>query len=819
MSDRYEPQEIEKKWQLKWDEAGVDLPSEDPSDSRESYYCLEMFPYPSGNLHMGHVRNYCLGDVIARYKRMHGFNVLHPIGWDAFGLPAENAAIKHKRPPAEWTYHNIDQMRVQLKRLGLSYDWSREFATCQPEYYRWEQWMFIRLVEKGLAYRKEAEVNWCQPCHTVLANEQVVEGACWRCDTPVERKNLAQWFIRITDYAEELLNGLDKLPGWPEKVIGMQRNWIGRSTGAEVTFGIEGSDDVLDIFTTRLDTLMGVTYMAVAAGHPLAKMAAESNSELAKFLEECSHISTKEADVALMEKKGMDTGFKALHPITGETVPIWVANFVLMSYGTGAVMSVPAHDERDHEFARKYGLEIKQVITNEAGDASVDTEAFVDAGVLVNSAQFDGLTSNDAKAAITEFLTSARKGEERVQYRLRDWLVSRQRYWGAPIPIIYCDGCGIMTVPEDQLPVVLPEHLQPTGGASPLTECDEFVHVDCPKCGRAARRETDTFDTFMESSWYMNRYTSPQSESMVDAAAMKQWAPVDQYVGGVEHAVLHLLYARFYHKLMRDAGLFTSEEGGDEPFKNLLTQGMVLKDGAKMSKSKGNTVDPEAIIEKYGADTARLFTLFAAPPEKDLEWSDAGVDGASRFLKRVWRLMESADIKPAGEDDAAEIKALRLTIHSTIGRVTHAFEHGFAFNVAIAALMEMTNALSAFEPKGEKGVAAVREGLEALAAMLAPFVPHFACELGERIGMEKMAIVAEWPAVDQSALVQDEITLAVQIQGKRRGEVTVAKDADQDAVMEAARGNASVAKWLDGMQIVKVIFVPGRLLNIVVKPA
>ncbi|NOR72454.1 MAG: leucine--tRNA ligase [Mariprofundaceae bacterium] len=820
MSDRYEPQKIEKKWQAKWDEAGVDLPSEDPSDARKSYYCLEMFPYPSGNLHMGHVRNYCLGDVIARYKRMNGFNVLHPIGWDAFGLPAENAAIKHKRPPAEWTYHNIDQMRGQLKQLGLSYDWSREFATCQPEYYRWEQWMFIKLVEKGLAYRKEAEVNWCQPCHTVLANEQVVEGACWRCDTPVERKNLAQWFIRITDYAEELLNDLDKLSGWPEKVIGMQRNWIGRSTGTEVSFGVEGSEEVLDIFTTRPDTLMGVTYMAVAAGHPLAKRAAKSNSELAKFLEECSHISTKEADVALMEKKGMDTGFKALHPITGETVPIWVANFVLMSYGTGAVMSVPAHDERDHEFAHKYGIAIKQVIKPVDSEWNIQAAAFIEAGVLINSAQFDGLGSIDAKVAITEFLTSAGKGEERVQYRLRDWLVSRQRYWGAPIPAIHCDGCGIVMVPEDQLPVVLPEHLQPTGGASPLTECEEFVHVDCPKCGKAARRETDTFDTFMESSWYMNRYTSPHSDdAMVDAAAMKQWAPVDQYVGGVEHAVLHLLYARFYHKLMRDAGLFTSEEGGDEPFRNLLTQGMVLKDGAKMSKSKGNTVDPNSIIEKYGADTARLFTLFAAPPEKDLEWSDAGVDGASRFLKRVWRLMESADIKPAGEDDAAAVKALRLTIHTTIGRVTHAFEQGYAFNVAIAALMEMTNALSAFEPKGEKGVAVVREGLEALAAMLVPFVPHFACELGERMGMEKMAVVADWPAVDESALVQDEITLAVQIQGKRRGEITVPKDADQDAVMAAAESDASIAKWLDGMQIVKVIFVPGRLLNIVVKPA
>lgn len=823
MSDRYEAQEIEKKWQVKWDEAGIDLASEDAADTRDTYYCLEMFPYPSGNLHMGHVRNYCLGDAVARYKRMCGFNVLHPIGWDAFGLPAENAAIKHKRPPAEWTYHNIDQMRVQLKRLGLSYDWSREIATCKPDYYRWEQWLFTKLVDKELAYRKEAEVNWCEPCHTVLANEQVVEGACWRCDTLVERRNLAQWFIKITDYAEELLNDLDKLTDWPEKVVGMQRNWIGRSTGAEVTFGVEANgeqtEEILDIFTTRPDTLMGVTYMAVAAGHPLAKRAAASNPELAKFLEECSHVSTKEADVALMEKRGMDTGFKAVHPITGETVPVWVANFVLMSYGTGAVMSVPAHDERDHEFAKKYDLNIKQVIAPVDGEWDVQEAAFVEAGVLVNSGQFDGLASNDAKAAITQSLADAGKGEERVQFRLRDWLVSRQRYWGAPIPIIHCDDCGTVTVPEDQLPVVLPEELQPTGGASPLTEHEAFVNVDCPKCGKAAKRETDTFDTFMESSWYMNRYTSPHSDSaMVDATAMKQWAPVDQYIGGVEHAVLHLLYARFYHKLMRDAGLFTSEEGGDEPFKSLLTQGMVLKDGTKMSKSKGNTVDPNAIIEKYGADTARLFTLFAAPPEKDLEWSDAGVEGANRFLKRVWKLLEKSGKSFPGQASPEATKKLRFEIHNTIARVTHAFDHGFAFNVAIAALMELSNSLSTFDAHDDEGMAAFNEGMQALAKMLAPFVPHFACEVAEHLGMSDIAVVSQWPAIDESALVQDEITLAVQVQGKRRGEITVPKDADQDVALAAAKADEAIAKWLDGMQIVKVILVPGRLLNIVVKP-
>ena len=819
MSERYEAEQIEAKWQQKWIEAGVDNTSDD--DERESYYCLVMFPYPSGNLHMGHVRNYCLGDAVARYKRMNGFNVLHPIGWDAFGLPAENAAIKHNRPPAEWTYANIDQMRTQLKRLGLSYDWSREIATCRPEYYRWEQWLFTRLMEKGLAYQADAEVNWCDPCHTVLANEQVVDGVCWRCDTPVIKKNLKQWFIRITDYAEELLADLDKLSGWPEKVVGMQRNWIGKSSGAEVSFRLEGSDESLDIFTTRPDTLMGVTYMAVAAAHPLAQKAAESNVDLAAFIDECSRISTKEADIETMEKRGMPTGFNAVHPITGASVPVWVANFVLMGYGTGAVMSVPGHDERDFAFAKKYDLPVKQVIQPVDGEWDIQAAAFTEAGQLINSDQFDGSDSVAAKQAITQWLSEHGKGCERVQYRLRDWLVSRQRYWGAPIPVIHCADCGAVPVPDDQLPVELPTHLQPTGGASPLVDCEAFKYADCPQCGKAAERELDTFDTFMESSWYMNRYTSPRSETaMVDGAAMQRWAPVDQYIGGVEHAVLHLLYARFYHKLMRDAGLFTSEQGGDEPFKNLLTQGMVLKDGTKMSKSKGNTVDPKAIIERFGADTARLFTLFAAPPEKELEWNDAGVEGGYRFLKRVWRLLEKLEERPDGDgDDEAAVKALRFTIHSTIQRVTHAFEHGFAFNVAIAALMELSNALQAFNPKGESGRVAYREGIEVLARMLAPFVPHFACEIGEAIGMDEMAIVSQWPEVDASALEKNEITLAVQVQGKRRGEITIAKDAGQDEAMAAARANESIAKWLDNMQVVKVILVPGRLLNIVVKPA
>jgi len=819
VSEYYEAQSIETKWQQQWAAAGIDAASDDPADARPSYYCLVMFPYPSGNLHMGHVRNYCLGDAVARYKRMNGFNVLHPIGWDAFGLPAENAAIKHHRPPAEWTYANIDQMREQLKRLGLSYDWSREIATCRPEYYRWEQWMFTRLMEKGLAYQAEAEVNWCDPCHTVLANEQVVDGVCWRCDTAVVRKNLKQWFIRITDYADELLADLEKLTGWPEKVVGMQRNWIGKSTGAEVSFGLEGSDATLDIFTTRPDTLMGVTYMAVAAGHPLAQKAAESNAELTAFLKECSKMSTKEADVETMEKKGMPLGIHAIHPISGEKIPVWVANFVLMGYGTGAVMSVPAHDARDYAFARKYDLPIKQVIQPEGESWDIGTAAFTEAGVLIHSGEFDGLASDAAKTAITSWLAGHERGSERVQYRLRDWLVSRQRYWGAPIPVIHCNDCGAVPVPDDQLPVELPTDLQPTGGASPLTECEAFKHTACPKCGKPAVRELDTFDTFMESSWYMNRYTSPRNaEAMVDGSAMQRWAPVDQYIGGVEHAVLHLLYARFYHKVMRDAGLFTSEQGGDEPFKNLLTQGMVLKDGTKMSKSKGNTVDPKAIIEKFGADTARLFTLFAAPPEKELEWNDAGVEGAYRFLKRVWRLLGKDAAEDSGQQ-AGDAKALRRAIHTTIQRVTHAFEHGFAFNVAIAALMELSNSLQAFVIGDEQGEQAYKEGLEALVVMLAPLVPHFSCEAGERLGMQQMAVVQAWPQVDESALASDEVTLAVQVQGKRRGEITIAKTAGEDEAMTAARADAGIAKWLDGMQVVKIILVPGRLLNIVVKPA
>ncbi|MDX8384651.1 MAG: leucine--tRNA ligase [Ghiorsea sp.] len=818
--EQYLAQHIETKWQEHWTASGIDIANEDAADTRPTYYCLEMFPYPSGNLHMGHVRNYCLGDAVARYKRMQGFNVLHPIGWDAFGLPAENAAIKHGKPPAEWTYANIGQMREQLKRLGLSYDWSREMATCQPEYYRWEQWMFTKLMEKGLAYRKEAEVNWCDPCHTVLANEQVEDGVCWRCETPVKRKNLAQWFIKITDYAEELLDDLNQLSGWPDKVVGMQRNWIGKSSGAEVSFKVEGSDATLDVFTTRPDTLMGVTYMAVAAAHPLAVQAAEGNAELATFLEACGKISTKEADVETMEKKGMALGIHAIHPVSGALVPVWVANFVLMSYGTGAVMSVPAHDERDYAFAKKYGLPIQQVIQPKNGEWDIEEAAFTDAGVLINSGEFDGLASGKAKKSITHWLNANDQGEERVQYRLRDWLVSRQRYWGAPIPVVHCDDCGTVAVPDDQLPVILPEHLQPTGGASPLAECEAFVNTTCPTCGKAAKRETDTFDTFMESSWYMNRYTSTHCDTaMLDGKAMGKWAAVDQYIGGVEHAVLHLLYARFYHKLMRDVGLFDGEQVGSEPFKNLLTQGMVLLDGTKMSKSKGNTIDPADIIQKYGADTARLFTLFAAPPERDLEWKDEGVEGASRFLIRVWRLLDKVGKTYQGTANAKATKTLKRTIHTHIQRVTHAFEHGFAFNVAIAAMMELSNALGAFDACDDEGKAVFDEGMAALVTMLSPLVPHFACECGEKLGFKTVAVMTAWPEVDEAALVQDEINLVVQIQGKKRGEIVVSPDVSQDDAFKAVQADENINKWLENMQVVKVILVKGRLLNIVVKPA
>ncbi len=815
MEQQYNPQKIERDVQAQWEEEKVFEVIED--DTKESFYCLAMFPYPSGRLHMGHVRNYGIGDVISRYQRMQGKNVLQPMGWDAFGLPAENAAMKNNVAPAKWTYENIDYMRDQLKRLGFGYDWSRELATCTPEYYRWEQWFFTRLFKKGMVYRKTAMVNWDPVDNTVLANEQVIDGKGWRSGATVERRKIPQWFLKITDYADQLVDDLDQLDGWPEQVRVMQANWIGRSRGVELDFLVEGKDEPLTVFTTRPDTLMGVTYVAVAPEHPLAKEAAESNEELAAFIAECSKISTAEADMAVLEKKGMPTGFSALHPITGEIVPVWTANFVLMGYGSGAVMCVPAHDQRDYEFALAYGLPIVQVISATDGtDKSVTENAFTDKGVLINSGPFTGLSSEEAFDAIAEALEKEGRGKVTINFRLRDWGVSRQRYWGCPIPIINCPECGAVPVPEDQLPVTLPEDVDFDGVGSPIKKMPSFYETTCPDCGGKAERETDTFDTFFESSWYYARFTSVSNDSaMVDKRA-KHWLPVDQYVGGIEHAVLHLLYARFFHKMMRDEGLVD----GDEPFKNLLTQGMVLKDGTKMSKSKGNTVDPQALIAQYGADTVRLFIMFAAPPEQSLEWSDSGVEGASRFLKRLWRLvqehLEGGDsvTMNMGELDGRQ-KELRLKTHQTIERVTDSIGKRHTFNVGIAACMELLNDVSKFNDSGEQGRAVVREALNAMVLMLSPIVPHICARLWSELGHQGMVIDAAWPIVDETALVQETIELVIQVNGKLRGKIHVMAEASKDDVETQALAEENVVRFIEGKTVRKVIVVPGRLVNIV----
>jgi len=815
MNEEYQAREIEEKVQGIWDQESTFRAVEDPT--KEKFYCLAMFPYPSGRLHMGHVRNYSIGDVISRFQRMQGKNVLQPMGWDAFGLPAENAAMKNKVAPAKWTYENIDYMREQLKRLGFAYDWERELATCKADYYRWEQWLFTRLFKKGMAYKKTAGVNWCPHDQTVLANEQVIEGKCWRCDTEVERREIAQWFMKITDYADQLLDDIDKLDGWPEQVRTMQRNWIGRSYGVELQFDVEG-ESPLTVYTTRADTLMGVTYVAVAAEHPLAKKAAESNAELGAFIETCKTTSVAEADMATMEKKGMATGFMATHPITGEQVPIWVANFVLIDYGSGAVMSVPAHDSRDYAFAKAYELPIKQVIFPADGsDASVDEDAYVEKGVLKNSAEFDGLSSDQAVDAIAEKLASMDKGEKQTNYRLRDWGVSRQRYWGTPIPIIHCDKCGTVPVPEDQLPVVLPEDIEyGEDVGSPIKKMPEFYETTCPECGGKAERETDTFDTFFESSWYYARYACPDAEAMLDERA-KYWTPVDQYIGGIEHAVLHLLYARFFHKLMRDEGLLDS----DEPFSNLLTQGMVLKDGSKMSKSKGNTVDPQQLIEKYGADTVRLFILFAAPPDQSLEWNDEGVDGAARFLKRLWKLVAAYLDKQTEVValDAARLNAdqknMRRKLHETIAKVSDDIGRRHTFNTAIAAVMELINELSKFDDDSEQGHAVMREAVEAIVVMLSPMVPHITQQLWNELGHDELLADKAWVACDEDALVRDEIDLVVQVNGKLRSKISVAANADNDAIEAAAMADDKIITNIEGKTVRKVIVVPGRLVNIV----
>ena len=815
MDEKYYPQQTEAEVQARWQQTNAFRTVEDPD--REHFYSLCMFPYPSGRLHMGHVRNYTIGDVISRYQRMQGKNVLQPIGWDAFGLPAENAAMKHGVAPAKWTRENIEYMREEFKRLGFAYDWERELATCDPDYYRWEQWLFTRLLEKGLVYKRTAPVNWCPHDETVLANEQVIDGCCWRCDTQVERREIPQWFMKITDYADELLESLDQLDGWPEAVRTMQRNWIGRSQGVQMDFTVNDSTDVLTVYTTRPDTLMGVTYVAVAAEHPLALKAAENNPELAEFIEECRGTETAEAAIETMEKKGMATGMTVSHPISGESVPVYVANFVLMGYGTGAVMAVPAHDQRDFEFAGKYGIAIKPVVYPEDGELAMPLEsAYTDYGVLRNSGQFDGLSSQQAFDAIADWLVEQGRGERQVNYRLRDWGISRQRYWGCPIPVIYCDDCGTVPVPDADLPVVLPEDVALDGAGSPLLHHPDFQQVDCPACGKAARRETDTFDTFFESSWYYARFTCPdQDKAMLDERA-DHWLPVDQYVGGIEHAILHLLYARFFHKLMRDEGLVHS----DEPFARLMTQGMVLKDGSKMSKSKGNTVDPQALIEQYGADTVRLFIMFASPPQMSLEWSDDGVEGASRFLRRLWRLVSShvnaglpgaVDVKDASE--AGQV--LRRQIHQTISKVSDDIERRMQMNTAIASVMELMNAVSRFDPASEADRSVVHEALNTACLLLSPVVPHITAELWQALGNEDEILNAPWPAVDESALVEDETQYIVQVNGKLRDRIMVPASADKDEIEKRAMASDGVRRNIDGKTVRKVIVVPDRLVNIV----
>lgn len=821
LDENYPAQEVESAAQAYWKANDSFSVSEDAN--KEKFYCLSMLPYPSGHLHMGHVRNYTIGDLISRFQRMQGKNVLQPMGWDAFGLPAENAAMKNGAAPSTWTYGNIDYMRDQLQRLGYAYDWNRELATCHADYYRWEQWFFTRLFEKGLAYKKEAEVNWDPVDQTVLANEQVVDGRGWRSGALVERRKIPQWFIKITDFGDELLADLDKLGGWPEQVRTMQANWIGRSEGVELSFGVSGQSDPdlasLSVYTTRPDTLMGVSYVAVAPQHPLALHAAASNAALQTFIEEQSNVKVAEADMATMEKLGMDTGLQAIHPLTGDSVPIFVANFVLMSYGSGAVMAVPAHDQRDWEFAQKYGLPIKQVIAPASDEAcDLSAAAYTEKGRLINSGEFDGLDFSEAFTAIEAKLASQGIGKKTINFRLRDWGVSRQRYWGAPIPIIHCDDCGPVAVPDDQLPVRLPENIVIDETGSPLGKLEEFVNTSCPKCGAAAKRETDTFDTFMESSWYYARYACrDQNSAMLDERA-DYWLPVDQYIGGIEHAILHLLYARFFHKLMRNAGLVSS----DEPFAHLLTQGMVLKDGSKMSKSKGNTVDPLSLIERYGADTVRMFTMFAAPPEQSLEWSDSGVEGSYRFLKRLWRIV--ARHKPVAKADYAalslspEQKALRLKTHQTLEKVTDDYGRRHTFNTAIAATMELLNAVSKFTDSHDSAQdnLVAQEALEISVAMLAPVVPHFSHALWEYLGGEGAVIDAAWPAVDPSALVQDSLTLVVQVNGKLRSKLEVSKDASKAELEALALADDTVKKFTAEGEIRKVIVVPGKLVNIVV---
>ena len=818
MQEQYNPAQVEADAQQYWEEHQSFKVVEDPS--KEKFYCLAMFPYPSGKLHMGHVRNYTITDVIARYQRMQGKNVLHPMGWDAFGLPAENAAIKHNTAPAKWTYSNTDHMRGQLKQLGFGFDWSREVTTCKPDYYKWEQWFFTRLYEKGLVYKKMATVNWDPVDQTVLANEQVIDGRGWRSGALVERKEIPQWFIKITAYAEELLEDLDKLPNWPEQVKTMQRNWIGKSRGLEMRFDLTepvGKFDGFEIYTTRPDTLMGVTYVSLAAEHPIAKLLAETNLQLAQFIADCKVQSVAEADMATMEKRGMDTGIKALHPITGEPVAVWVANYVLMDYGSGAVMAVPAHDQRDYEFAQKYNLPIQQVIAPQNGEEiDLNEAAFVEKGLLVNSGEYDGLDFNAAFDAIASTLEAAKKGQVKVNYRLRDWGVSRQRYWGAPIPMFNLPEGGEIPVPAHKLPVLLPEDVVMNGVQSPIKADPEWRKDELD--GKTVERETDTFDTFMESSWYYARYTCPNfTEGMIDKAAADYWLPVDQYVGGIEHAILHLLYSRFFHKLMRDEGLVSC----DEPFERLLCQGMVLKDGTKMSKSKGNTVDPEELINQYGADTVRLFSMFAAPPEQSMEWSDSGVAGAYRFLQRLWKAVEGhINAGTPGQLDATNLpqaqKDLRRKTHETIAKVSDDYGRRQTFNTAIAATMELLNEVSKLADRANpQGLAVEREALETAILVLAPIVPHITQSLWHSLGHNDIPLTASWPTLDESALVRSSIEIVVQVNGKVRSKLDAPIDAPQKTLEEMALAQDNVQRFLDGITVRKVIVVPNKLVNIV----
>jgi len=821
MERDYQPQVIEPEIQQYWDSEQTFKTIEDPDQPK--FYCLCMFPYPSGKLHMGHVRNYTIGDVISRFMTMKGYNVLQPMGWDAFGMPAENAAIKNQRPPAAWTYDNIDHMRSQLKRLGFGYDWDRELATCTPDYYRWEQWLFTRMVDKGLAYRKKARVNWDPVDQTVLANEQVIDGRGWRSGALVEQREIDQWFIRITDYADELLDDLDAVD-WPEQVKTMQKNWIGRSQGIEFSFERKGSEERLEVYTTRPDTIMGITYVAVAAQHPIATQAAASNPEIQTFIEECAHMSVAEADLAQAPKRGMATGQFVIHPFTGEEIPIWIANFVLMEYGSGAVMAVPGHDQRDWEFATQYGLPIKPVIQPLHDDSEYDLseKAWCEkTGVTIHSGRFDGLPFADAFNAVAEALEEMGIGRVTTNYRLRDWGVGRQRYWGCPIPVIHTDE-GLKTVRDEDLPVTLPEDVVVDGSGSPLATRSDFVETIDPDTGRPAKRETDTFDTFMESSWYYARFASAFSDdAMLDAHA-NHWLPVDLYIGGIEHAILHLLYARFFHKVLRDLGLVNS----DEPFKKLLTQGMVLKDGSKMSKSKGNTVDPQELIDQYGADTVRLFTMFAAPPELSLEWSDDGVAGAHRFLKRIHTLVTEhlnqghhVSNEPVDLDGLSdEARDVYRKLHETIAKVSDDIGRRYHFNTAIASIMELTNSVMKFDATSDADRAVRSEAVEAIVILLSPITPHITEHLWSGLGHQNSLMDVPWPKVREDALTRNTLTLVVQVNGKLRGRIEVPSDADQATILTMARDEPQVAKFLEGMVEKKAIVVPQKLVNLVVAP-